>query len=64
MSKIKTRKSASKRFKVTATGKVLFAHQMNRHKRRKHSGSNSRRKAIPGQLSGKFAKKVKQMMAV
>ena len=64
MNKIKTRKSASKRFKVTATGKVLFAHQMRRHLRRKKSASNMRRKAIPGQLTGKFARKVKQMLAL
>ncbi len=64
MSKIKTRKAARKRFKITATGKVLYAHQMNRHKRRKHSGSNSRRKAIPGQMTGKFAKNIKRMLAV
>ncbi len=64
MGKIKTRKSAAKRFKVTATGKVLFAHQMNRHLRRKKSGSNLRAKAIPGQLNAKFARRAKRMMAV
>lgn len=63
MSKLKTRKSAAKRFKITATGKVMFGHQMTRHLRRKKSGSNLRRKAIPGQMTGKFAKKIKQMIA-
>ncbi|HVT01172.1 MAG TPA: bL35 family ribosomal protein [Patescibacteria group bacterium] len=62
MAKLKTRKAAKKRFKITATGKVLFGHQMNRHKRRKHSGSNARRKAIPGQMTGLFAKKIKRMI--
>ena len=64
MGKIKTRKSAAKRFKITATGKVMFGHQLRRHLRRKKSASNMRRKAIPGQMTGKFAKKIKQMMAV
>lgn len=62
MNKLKIRKSAAKRFKITATGKVLFRHQMRRHLRRKKSGSNLRRKAIPGQMTGKFAKKIKQMV--
>jgi large subunit ribosomal protein L35 len=62
MGKLKTRKAAAKRFKVTATGKVLYGHQMARHKRRKNKGSNMRRKEIPGQLTGKFAKKIKQMI--
>lgn len=64
MNKIKSRKSADKRFKITATGKVLHGHQMRRHLRRKKSGSNMRAKAIFGQATGKFAKKIKQMMAV
>ncbi len=62
--KVKTRKSARKRFKITATGKVMFGSQMRRHLRRKKSKSNMRRKAIPNELTGKFAKKIKQMMAV
>ena len=64
MTKLKTRKSAAKRFKITASGKVMFRHQMRRHLRRKKSGSNLRRKAVPGQMKGKFAKKIKQMIAV
>lgn len=64
MSKIKTRKSAAKRFKITPSGKVMYRHQMRRHLRRKKSDSNMRRKAIPGEMTGKFAKKIKQMMTV
>lgn len=62
--KIKSRKSASKRFKITGTGKVMFRHQMGGHLRRKKSGSNLRRKRIPAELKGEFAKKIKQMLAV
>lgn len=64
MGKFKTRKSAAKRFRVTKTGKVLYEHQMKRHLRRKKSAANLRRKAIPGQLTGTFAKKIKQMLAI
>lgn len=63
MNKIKTRKSTAKRFKITASGKVMFRRQMRRHLRRKKSGSNLRYKAIEGEMSGKFAKKIKQMIA-
>ncbi len=62
--KVKVRNSAGKRFKITGTGKVLFAHQMKRHLRRKKSGSNLRAKHIPGEMTGKFAKKIKQMLAL
>jgi len=62
--KLKTRKAAAKRFKITGTGKVLYGHQLGRHLRRKKSGSNLRRKRIPGELTGKFAKKIKQMIAI
>jgi len=63
MPKIKTRKAAAKRFKITATGKVMHGHQMGRHLRRKKSASNMRRKAIPSEMTGKFARKIKQMIA-
>ena len=62
--KLKSRKSAGKRFKITGTGKVMFRHQMGGHLRRKKSASNLRRKRIPGEMTGEFAKKIKQMLAV
>ena len=62
MNKIKTRKSAAKRFRVSASGKVLHGHQMRRHLRRKKSDSNMRAKAIFGQATGEFAKKIKTMI--
>lgn len=64
MPKQKTRKSASKRFKVTKTGKVMFEHQMASHLRRKKSARQKRRQAEPGLLVGEFAKKVKRMLVV
>lgn len=64
MPKIKTRKAAAKRFKITGTGKVLHGHQMRRHLRRKKSDSNMRAKSIPGQATGKIAIKIKRMLVV
>jgi large subunit ribosomal protein L35 len=60
--KKKVRKSVSKRFKVTKTGKVLFAHQYASHKKLHKSKSRIRRQKEPGQLEGEFAKKIKQML--
>lgn len=59
---MKVKKSVSKRFKITKTGKVLFAHQMSGHLRRKKSARTKRRQAEPGQLKGAFANKIKKMM--
>jgi large subunit ribosomal protein L35 len=60
--KKKIRESVSKRFKVTKTGKVLFAHQYGSHKKLHKSKSRIRRQKEPGQLKGAFAKKIKQML--
>jgi ribosomal protein L35 len=64
MSKVKKKikGSVSKRFKVTKTGKVMFAHQYGSHKKLRKSKSRIRRQKEPGVLTGKFAKKIKQMM--
>ena len=63
MPKLKIKKSVSKRFKVTKTGKVLHASQMLSHKRSAKSKSNLRRKKLGGQLTGRFAKKIKMLLA-
>lgn len=59
---MKIKKSVSKRFRVTKRGKVLFAHHYSRHLRRKKSQQRKRRQKEPGQLKGKFAKKIKKML--
>ena len=64
MGKLKIKKSVSKRFKVTKTGKVLFGHQYHGHLRGKKSKSRLRRQKEPGVLTGTFAKKIKQMLGV
>jgi len=62
MSKKKIKKSVSKRFKVTKTGKVLFSHQYKSHLKMHKSKSRLRRQKEPGVLKGAFAKKIKQML--
>ncbi len=62
MKKLKIKKSVSKRFKVTKTGKVLFSHQYQSHKKLHKSKSRIRRQKEPGVLKGRFAKKIKKML--
>ncbi len=62
MPKKKIKKSVAKRFKITKTGKVIFAHQYQGHLMRKKSNRRIRRQKEPGHLEGAFAKKVKQML--
>ncbi|MEK7551159.1 MAG: bL35 family ribosomal protein [Patescibacteria group bacterium] len=60
--KQKVKKSVSKRFKVTKTGKVMFTHQYGSHKKLHKSKSRIRRQKEPGMLTGKFAKNIKKLM--
>lgn len=62
MPKKKIKKSVSKRFKVTKTGKVLFSHQYKSHLKLHKSKRRQRRLKEPGQMHGKFASKIKQML--
>lgn len=62
--KQKTRKGVAKRFKITATGKVLRRHQNMRHLRFKKSKRAIRSYRKPVEVTGKFAKKIKQMLGI
>lgn len=62
MSKKKIKKSVSKRFKVTKTGKVLFSHQYKSHHKMIKSKRRTRRQKETGVLKGTFAKKIKKML--
>jgi ribosomal protein L35 len=62
MPKKKIKKSVSKRFEVTKTGKVLFSHQYGSHKKLNKSRSRIRRQKEIGILTGTFAKKIKQAL--
>lgn len=62
--KQKTRKSLVKRFKVTKTGKVIYRTQGLRHLRRNKSKRRIRSGRIPRIITGRFAKKIKQMLGL
>jgi large subunit ribosomal protein L35 len=64
MPKIKVKRSVSRRFKVTKTGKIVFGHQYAGHHKTSKSGSRKRRLKKPGVLSENFAKKVRKMLGV
>jgi len=62
MAKKKIKKSVSKRFKITKTGKVLFSHQYKSHHKMVKSKRRIRRQKETAQMKGKFAKKIKKML--
>lgn len=62
--KQKTRKGVAARFKITATGKVLRRTQNRRHLKRRKSKAAIRAGRVPQLVTGKFAKKIKQMMGM
>ena len=62
MPKKKIKKSVSKRFEVTKTGKVMFGHQYNGHHMTSKSGSRKRRLKKIGVLSPSFGRKIKKML--
>ena len=59
---MKTRKSLTKRFKITKTGKVLRRATGQNHFRAKKSGKQIRQKRKWVQLSDPLAKKVKKLL--
>jgi large subunit ribosomal protein L35 len=62
--KIKTRKIVTKRFKVTATGKLIHRAQNMRHLRRRKSKKQIRAFKVPKVITGKMARKIRQMLAI
>ena len=62
MPKKKIKRSVSRRFKVTKTGKVLFSHQYQDHLKLHKSKRRLRRLKETGVLKGKFANKIKKML--
>ncbi len=62
MSKLKTRSSATKRFKITATGKILHKKAGKRHNLSKKSEARKRRLDIPGQISSVDRWKIERML--
>jgi len=62
MPKIKTRKSVSKRIKITSKGKFLKGSIDNSHLKRKEDTSSRSRKSKYSELSKGFAKRMKKML--
>ncbi len=62
MPKKKIKRSVSRRFKITKTGKVLFSHQYAGHLKLHKSKRRIRRGKEVGILTGTFAKKIKQLL--
>jgi large subunit ribosomal protein L35 len=60
--KQKIKKSVSRRFKVTKTGKVLGRGAFARHLRTKKSKSQIRRLKSTKQITGKTAVKIKKLL--
>ena len=60
--KLKTKRVAAKKFKVTKTGKVMFGHQFASHLKSGKSRRRKRRQKEPGQLTGAFSRKIKRML--
>lgn len=64
MPKMKTRKVVAKRFKITATGKIMRRKQNSRHLRANKSKKAIRAYRVPVEVKGKFAKKIKRMLGL
>lgn len=62
--KQKTRSGVTKRFKITATGKVLRRAQNMRHRRRTKSKKAIRAYRKPIQVQGKWALHIKRMLGL
>jgi large subunit ribosomal protein L35 len=63
MPKMKTRKSAAKRFKLSGTGKVVYRHTRRSHLLTKKSARRKRKLAQPGVLPTGEAAKIKRTLA-
>ena len=62
MPKQKTNKAAKKRFKVTATGRVLRRHAMKSHNLEKKSAKRKRAFRRDHEVVGKDAREVKRLL--
>jgi large subunit ribosomal protein L35 len=60
--KRKTKKAASKRFKVTSKGKVVRGHAYSSHLKRKKSKRRIRRQNEPGVVDKGFVKPIKSLL--
>ena len=63
MAKQRTRKVVAKRFKITATGKIMRRKQNSRHLRVNKSKKAIRAYRVPVEVTGAMAKKIRRMLA-
>ena len=64
MSKLKTHKTAVKRFKITGTGKIMRRKSANNHMFFHKSGAQKRRLDQPAVLSKTENKRVRRLLAL
>lgn len=64
MSKIKTKKSAAKRFKITKSGKILRRQAFTSHLNVKRSSKKRRKQSRPVEVVGSYAKRLRKVMGV
>ncbi len=64
MPKQKTRKSATKRFKITKTGKILRRQNFSGHLRVKKSKSKKRNQKRLVEVKGFYAKKLRKALGI
>ena len=62
MPKVKTRKCASKRFKKTASGKLLYSKKGRRHIQAKKSAKRKRQLRLTGVASDSDTRRLKYLM--
>lgn len=62
MPKLKTKKSITKRFRITKTGKVMRRHNFRRHLNVKKSSKRKRRLGRVVQTKSVYAKKIKKAL--
>jgi len=62
--KIKTKKSATKRFKFTKTGKVLRRQAFTSHLNVKRSSKKRRRQSRPVEVTETYAKRLRKALGI
>jgi large subunit ribosomal protein L35 len=64
MAKAKSRKSITRRFKISGTGKVMRGVSFGRHLRRNKSKAQKRNYKVAVEVTGRIARRVKRLMAL
>ena len=60
----KVRKIVAKRFKITATGKIMRRRQNSRHLRTNKSKKAIRKYRVPVEVTGALARKIRRMLTL